>query len=168
MDPRRVSRILRNLVGNAIEHGEGGPVEVSVSCSEDIVAVCVRDHGVGLEPGQAEQVFERFWRADTARTRTTGGTGLGLAISLEDARLHGGWLQATGRKGQGACFRLTLPIRRDRVLPEPAPPVPVSESMDSVPPVGVATARQDDTGEDDTQDAADQDCRTHTQRQGQR
>ena len=57
-------------------------------------------------------MFNRFWRADPARARTTGGTGLGLAISLEDARLHDGWLQAWGEPGEGSCFRLTLPATR--------------------------------------------------------
>ena len=73
--------------------------------------MAVRDHGVGLRPGEAGLVFNRFWRADPARARTTGGTGLGLAISLEDARLHEGWLQAWGEPGQGSCFRLTVPRR---------------------------------------------------------
>src|SRR6185437_6672492 len=73
------------------------------------VAIAVRDHGVGLSPGEEFLVFDRFWRADPARARTTGGTGLGLAIALEDARLHGGWLEAWGEPGQGSVFRLTLP-----------------------------------------------------------
>ncbi|WP_082590078.1 MtrAB system histidine kinase MtrB [Phycicoccus sp. Soil748] len=111
MDPRRVERILRNLVVNAVEHGEGRPVEIHVAGNDTAVAVTVRDHGVGLRPGEAALVFNRFWRADPARARTTGGTGLGLAISLEDARLHDGWLQAWGEPGQGSCFRLTLPRR---------------------------------------------------------
>jgi two-component system sensor histidine kinase MtrB len=64
---------------------------------------------VGLRPGEEQKVFDRFWRADPARARNTGGTGLGLAISLEDARLHGGWLQAWGERGKGSVFRLTLP-----------------------------------------------------------
>jgi two-component system sensor histidine kinase MtrB len=72
------------------------------------VAVAVRDHGVGFGPGEQHLVFDRFWRADPARARTTGGTGLGLAIALEDARLHGGWLQAWGERGKGSVFRLTL------------------------------------------------------------
>ena len=81
----------------------------------------VRDHGVGLQPGQSAMVFNRFWRADPARARTTGGTGLGLAIALEDARLHGGWLQAWGTPGGGAQFRLTLPRRAgDPLTPQPA------------------------------------------------
>jgi two-component system sensor histidine kinase MtrB len=62
-----------------------------------------------LSPGEEFLVFDRFWRADPARARTTGGTGLGLAIALEDARLHGGWLEAWGEPGQGSVFRLTLP-----------------------------------------------------------
>ncbi|MCA0329836.1 MAG: HAMP domain-containing histidine kinase [Actinobacteria bacterium] len=108
-DARRIDRVLRNLVVNAIEHGEGRPVEVAVACNEEAVAVTVRDHGVGLKPGESSLVFNRFWRADPARARTTGGTGLGLSISLEDVRLHGGWLQAWGAPGDGASFRMTLP-----------------------------------------------------------
>jgi two-component system sensor histidine kinase MtrB len=60
-------------------------------------------------------VFTRFWRGDPSRARSTGGTGLGLAIALEDVRLHGGWLQAVGRPGEGAAFRVTLPAQAGRV-----------------------------------------------------
>ncbi len=109
VDRRRVERILRNILGNAVEHGEGKDVVVTTAMDSDAVAVSVRDYGVGLRPGEEQRVFERFWRADPARARTTGGTGLGLAISLEDARLHGGWLQAWGEPGKGSVFRLTLP-----------------------------------------------------------
>jgi two-component system sensor histidine kinase MtrB len=109
VDRRRVERILRNLLVNAVEHGEGKDVVVTVAGDSDTVAVAVRDHGVGLGPGEEQLVFERFWRADPARARTTGGTGLGLAIALEDARLHGGWLQAWGERGRGSVFRLTVP-----------------------------------------------------------
>jgi two-component system sensor histidine kinase MtrB len=106
-----VERILRNLLANAIDHGEGKPVVLRMSCDDDALAVTVRDHGVGLRQGEAELVFNRFWRADPSRNRHTGGTGLGLAISMEDARLHGGGLAAWGESGRGACFRLTLPRR---------------------------------------------------------
>ena len=109
VDKRRVERILRNLLVNAVEHGEDKDVVVTVAADRDAVAVAVRDHGVGLAPGEEQLVFERFWRADPARARTTGGTGLGLAIAHEDARLHGGWLQAWGEKGKGSVFRLTVP-----------------------------------------------------------
>ena len=109
MDRRRVERILRNLLVNAVEHGEGRDVVVTVAADMGAAAVAVRDHGVGLALGEEQLVFERFWRADPSRARTVGGTGLGLAISLEDARLHSGWLQAWGEKGRGSVFRLTLP-----------------------------------------------------------
>jgi two-component system sensor histidine kinase MtrB len=109
VDRRRVERILRNILVNAVEHGEGKDVVVTAAIDSAAVAVSVRDYGVGLRPGEQQRVFERFWRADPARARSTGGTGLGLAISLEDARLHGGWLQAWGERGKGSVFRLTLP-----------------------------------------------------------
>jgi two-component system, OmpR family, sensor histidine kinase MtrB len=109
MDRRRVERILRNLLCNAVEHGEGRDVVVAAAADRDAVAVAVRDFGVGLASGEEHLVFDRFWRADPARARTTGGTGLGLAIALEDARLHGGWLEAWGKPGRGSVFRLTLP-----------------------------------------------------------
>ncbi len=109
VDRRRVERILRNLLDNAVEHGEGKDVVVTVAADRDAVAVAVRDHGVGFGPAEQQMVFDRFWRADPARARTTGGTGLGLAIALEDARLHNGWLQAWGECGKGSVFRLTVP-----------------------------------------------------------
>jgi two-component system sensor histidine kinase MtrB len=116
VDERRVERILRNLVVNAIEHGDGKPITVHLREGDGAVAVVVEDRGVGLRPGEASMVFTRFWRADPARARTTGGTGLGLAIALEDARLHSGWLQAWGEPGVGARFRLTLPQRSGESL----------------------------------------------------
>lgn len=122
IDPRRVERILRNLLGNALDHGNGRPVVVTVAADPDTVAITVRDYGVGLRPGEAALVFNRFWRGDPSRSRLTGGTGLGLSISLEDARLHGGWLQAWGERGRGAQFRLTVPRRQGiRVQSSPLP-----------------------------------------------
>jgi two-component system sensor histidine kinase MtrB len=110
VDARRVERILRNLVGNAIEHGTSKPVEITWAANRTAAAVTVRDHGVGLSAAEAQHVFDRFWRADPSRVRTVGGSGLGLSISLEDARLHRGWLQVWGQPGAGAQFRLTLPL----------------------------------------------------------
>jgi two-component system sensor histidine kinase MtrB len=108
-DVRRLERIVRNLVTNAIDHAESKEIVVTVAADEQAAAVAVRDHGVGLATGESAMVFNRFWRADPARARTSGGTGLGLAISLEDTHLHGGWLQAWGKPNEGAQFRLTLP-----------------------------------------------------------
>ncbi|GAA1228277.1 two-component system sensor histidine kinase MtrB [Kitasatospora nipponensis] len=112
VDPRRIERILRNLVVNALEHGEGRDLVIQLGSAGGAVAVGVRDYGIGLKPGEASRVFHRFWRADPSRVRTTGGTGLGLSIAVEDAHLHGGWLQAWGEPGGGSHFRLTLPRTR--------------------------------------------------------
>lgn len=144
VDPRRIERIVRNLVVNAVEHGEGRPIEIEVAADARAVAVLVRDHGVGMTVQEAQHAFDRFWRADPARARTTGGTGLGLAISLEDARLHGGWLQAWGRPGEGAAFRLTLPRRAGVVLTEsPLPLEPPQRAVEPPPrredPLGPAS-----------------------------
>jgi two-component system sensor histidine kinase MtrB len=141
MDPRRIDRILRNLVVNALEHGEGRPVEVFVAADADAVAVAVRDHGIGMTAGEVARVFDRFWRADPARARTTGGSGLGLSIAAEDAHLHGGWLEAWGSPGQGACFRLTLPCRRGTPLdhsPLPLPPGGAAEDLQHLPVTGLS------------------------------
>jgi two-component system sensor histidine kinase MtrB len=109
LDSRRIERLVRNLLANAIEHGESKPIVVEVGMNETAVAVSVTDSGIGMQQLELERVFDRFWRADPARKRTTGGTGLGLAISLEDTLLHGGALDVWARPGRGACFRLTLP-----------------------------------------------------------
>lgn len=111
IDPRRIDRVLRNLVLNAVEHGAGRPVEVAVAADERVASVGVRDFGVGLKPGESSLMFNRFWRGDPSRARSLGGTGLGLSIALEDARLHRGWLQAWGAPGAGAHVRLTIPRR---------------------------------------------------------
>lgn len=125
VDYRRIERVLRNLVVNAIEYGEGRDIIVRVAADESAAAVSVRDHGIGLKPGEAAMVFERFWRADPARARTTGGTGLGLAIAMEDVLLHGGWLQAWGEPNRGAQFRLTVPRKAKAPLDHsPIPLVP--------------------------------------------
>jgi len=126
VDARRVERILRNLIANAIDHAEHKAVRIRMAADEDTVAVTVRDYGVGLRPGEEKLVFSRFWRSDPSRVRRSGGTGLGLAISVEDARLHQGRLEAWGEPGKGACFRLTLPlVRGHKVTTSPLPLKPI-------------------------------------------
>lgn len=140
VDSRRIERILRNLLANAVDHGDGHPVRLRMAVDEHALAVTVRDYGVGLRTGEPDLVFNRFWRADPSRNRHTGGTGLGLAISLEDARLHGGGLDAWGEPGKGACFRLTLPREQDvdyadspLPLPPPDAKVPTEVAADVEP-----------------------------------
>ena len=108
-DIRRVERILRNLLANAIDHSEELQIDVRIVSSDHDVAVGVRDYGIGLDENALTRVFDRFWRADPSRARTRGGTGLGLSIALEDARLHNGELEAWGRHGRGSHFVVTLP-----------------------------------------------------------
>ncbi|AWH94900.1 MtrAB system histidine kinase MtrB [Dietzia psychralcaliphila] len=129
VDSRRVERILRNLVANALDHSESKPVRVTLRGSDAALAVSVRDHGVGLKPGEESLVFNRFWRADPSRVRRSGGTGLGLAIALEDAKLHGGRLDCWGSPGEGSCFRLTIPRRHGGTLTSsPLPLTPDDEA----------------------------------------
>src|ERR1700753_2075843 len=128
VDPSRVERILRNLIANAIDHADTKPVRIRMGADEDTVGVTLRDYGVGLRPGEEKLVFSRFWRSDPSRVRRSGGTGLGLAISVEDARLHQGRRAAWGEPGQGACFRLTLPmIRGHKVTTSPLPMKPIPQ-----------------------------------------
>ncbi|WP_234983290.1 MtrAB system histidine kinase MtrB [Demequina sp. NBRC 110053] len=143
MDRPRVGRIVRNLLSNAIEHCQGTPVDIAVRSNRRGVAVVVRDYGVGLTPHQVERVFDRFWRADSARARTMGGTGLGLSIAREDALLHDGTLDVWGSPGHGASFRLLLPrtseglgknaplalVMRDREFEKVGPPVTLQEGI---------------------------------------
>ena len=124
-DAKRIERLLRNLLSNAVEHGEGRAIVVQVGQNANAVAVCVTDSGVGMSRLQLDRVFDRFWRADPARQRSVGGTGLGLAISKEDATLHRGWLQVWSKPNKGTSFRLTLPRHSDSVIgnsPIPLPP----------------------------------------------
>lgn len=132
VDAIRVRRILVNLLTNAIEHGEGRPVEVHLRQGPDAVALVVRDHGVGLSETEQGQVFTRFWRADPSRLRTVGGTGLGLPIALENAELHGGSLDVWGRPGEGAQFRVLLPLEPgEKIGSEPWPRVPPDAAVPS-------------------------------------
>jgi two-component system sensor histidine kinase MtrB len=123
VDVRRFARILRNLLGNAVDHADGGTVSVSLAATDTTVALRVDDDGIGLRPEQIGRVFDRFWRADPSRARTTGGTGLGLAIAREDALLHGGDLRAWGEPGVGASFLLVLPRRSGAALGRPPLPL---------------------------------------------
>ena len=153
-DPRRIGRILRNLVVNALEHGKGKPVHIYIASGPDAVAVAVRDYGIGMTELDASRVFDRFWRADPARARTTGGSGLGLSIAVEDARLHSAWLEAWGQPGEGSCFRLTLPRQRGGELlasplplpPRTRPPLELSAGPSAAGPTAAGEAGRADEG----------------------
>jgi len=125
-DARRVERIMRNLLSNALDHAEGKDVTVTITATPTEVGIGVRDHGIGLDEASLIRVFDRFWRADPSRARVRGGTGLGLSIAMEDARLHNGELDAWGRPGAGAHFVLTLPrIAGEQIEGRPIKVVPL-------------------------------------------
>ncbi len=123
-DRRRLDAIVGNLVGNALEHGSP-PVRVDVSATGDEVSVAVTDVGPGIAAEHLSHLFERFYKADPARTRS-GGSGLGLAIARENARLHGGEVSITGGAERGTTFTLSLPVRS-------GPPEPGETPLATVP-----------------------------------
>lgn len=133
LDSRRIERLLRNLLANSVEHGEGKPIDVHVGADDRAFAITVTDYGIGMSREQLDRVFDRFWRADPARQRTSGGTGLGLAISQEDANLHNGWLQVWAAPGKGACFRLTLPLQKGTVFAHSPLPMPPANALWDLP-----------------------------------
>ena len=111
VDSDRIAQVLINLLSNALRHArEDGQVTVTVSASADGALVAVRDDGEGIRDEDLERVFQRFYRTDASRNRASGGTGLGLAIARAIAELHGGSLVAVNLAGQGAEFRLLLPV----------------------------------------------------------
>ena len=122
VDVSRCTSILRNLVNNAIDFAEDGPVQLRLAASDRSVVFSVRDWGTGIAPEDLTHIFERFWRADPSRSRLTGGTGLGLSIAMDNANLMHGLLEVRSQVGQGTWFLLTLP--RDvsgRLDPESVP-----------------------------------------------
>jgi two-component system, OmpR family, sensor histidine kinase MtrB len=128
LDRRRFDVIVANLVGNALCHG-GPPVEVTARIQPNglggtQLAVEVRDHGPGLPAAAIPHAFDRFYKADTARARSEG-SGLGLAIAWENARLHGGHIEARNHPGGGAVFTVGLPLNdhapADGMAPQAVP-----------------------------------------------
>ena len=139
IEPRRVRRLARNLLVNALEHAEGRPVNVVVTANDTAVAIMVQDRGIGISDEQIRHVFDRFWRADSSRVRKSGGTGLGLTIAREDAQIHGGTLEVAGELGVGSTFLLTLPKEpHESFIPPIAleAPVPYEEAVSEELEVG--------------------------------
>lgn len=114
VDPSRMRQLILNLVENAVKYTpHGGSVKVELAASNGRVQLSVADTGIGIAPGDLPHVFDRFWRADTARTRTgdRAGTGLGLAICKWIAEAHGGTIDVQSRPGRGTVFTVSLPLR---------------------------------------------------------
>ncbi|SIT69895.1 ATP-binding protein [Microbacterium sp. RU33B] len=109
-DAQVLSEAVGNLVANAIAYSpQGSTVGVGVKSSEGVVEVAVTDRGIGIAEGDQERIFERFYRADQARSRRTGGTGLGLSIVKHAVQRHGGEVRLWSRPGRGSTFTIRLP-----------------------------------------------------------
>lgn len=109
-DAGRLAQVFDNLLGNALRHTPAGqPVTLGAAAGAGEVRMWVADSGPGIPPADLPHIFERFYRADPARSRSNGGTGLGLAIARQWIRLHGGRIWAENQPGAGACFTIALP-----------------------------------------------------------
>lgn len=105
-----------NLISNAVRYTpEGGKISVRVARGDLMASIMVEDTGIGLSPEEVKMVFSRFWRADAGRNRASGGLGIGLALVKEIVDQHGGWVRAEGKKGEGACFTIYIPLADEDV-----------------------------------------------------
>ena len=110
-DPDLIRQATANLISNAVRYtDEGGHINVRVRRGETMASIAVQDTGIGLTPEEARMVFQRFWRADSGRDRESGGLGVGLTVVKEIVERHNGWVQVEGRKGEGACFTIHIPL----------------------------------------------------------
>jgi signal transduction histidine kinase len=109
-DESRLSQVLRNLIGNAVRHTPSGTIDVQVAVVGRAAEVRVQDTGPGIDPNNLPHIFERFYRADAARTTDTGGIGLGLSISRRIVEDHGGEVFAESQPGHGATVGFRLPL----------------------------------------------------------
>jgi two-component system, OmpR family, sensor histidine kinase MtrB len=114
VDQRRIDVIVANLVGNALRHGGGGPVELGIAVDGSHLLLQVRDHGPGIPADALGHIFDRFYKADKARGRSDG-SGLGLSIAYENAHIHGGELSGGNHPAGGAVFTLRLPFQEPGV-----------------------------------------------------
>lgn len=115
-DRGHVVSALRNLLDNAIKYSEPpGAVDLGARIEGDRIIMWASDHGIGIPARDLERIFERFYRVDRARTRSTGGTGLGLSIVRHVAEGHGGSVRVESTEGEGSTFYLELPVHRDAV-----------------------------------------------------
>ena len=120
-EENKIRQVITNLMGNAIRFtSDGSPLEIRVTIDDDNERAMVEvvDHGEGIPPQIREKIFQRFWRADTSRTRETGGSGLGLAIVSSIVAAHNGMVDVVETPGGGATFRVMLPLAGSAAAPQ--------------------------------------------------
>jgi two-component system OmpR family sensor kinase len=129
-DDLRLRQVVTNIVRNALVHTPTGtPLEVTLGLQDMTAVIEVVDHGPGIRPDHAQRIFERFHRADPARSGDQGGSGLGLSIAAAVVAAHGGRIDVAATLGGGATFRVELPAR-SAAVPEPHPATPGAEASD--------------------------------------
>jgi two-component system sensor histidine kinase ResE len=112
VDPDRVHQVFQNLIDNAVIHvEEGGHIRITTELEDGYVRVSVSDDGEGIPEKDLPHIFNRFYRVDSSRSRSSGGTGLGLTIAKELVEAHGGEIEVSSERGQGATFSFTLPLQ---------------------------------------------------------
>ena len=113
-DADMIRQATANLISNSVRYTpEGGSIKVHVYRDSGMAAIAVKDTGIGLTPEEARMVFSRFWRADAGRDRASGGLGIGLSVVKEIVDRHDGWVQVEGKKNEGACFTIHIPLYRE-------------------------------------------------------
>jgi signal transduction histidine kinase len=117
-DPERTEQILINLIGNALHYTEVGSVVISGEVIQGILWVSVKDTGIGISEEDLPHVFDRFWRSDRSRNRTSGGTGIGLAISKRLVEMQQGKIHVESVVNQGSTFSFSIPIAQKTIIPE--------------------------------------------------
>ncbi|MBS3766182.1 ATP-binding protein, partial [Candidatus Bipolaricaulota bacterium] len=120
VDPDRIHQVLQNLLENAIIHSpERGTIQLDTEFTDNQIEISISDEGEGIPEEDLPHVFDRFYRVDRSRSRTTGGTGLGLTISKELVEAHGGEIDVRSEEGEGSTFTVTLPYKeKGRVADE--------------------------------------------------
>ena len=113
-DADMIRQATANLMSNAVRYTPEGSITVRVRRGETMASIAVQDTGIGLSPEEARMVFSRFWRADAGRNRESGGLGIGLSVVKEIVDRHNGWVQVEGRKGEGSCFTIHIPLYSGR------------------------------------------------------
>jgi two-component system OmpR family sensor kinase len=121
-EENKIRQVITNLMGNAIRFTTvDSPIEIRITVDDEAERALLEivDHGEGIPPQIREKIFQRFWRADTSRTRETGGSGLGLAIVSSIVSAHNGHVDVVETQGGGATFRVSLPLAGSTAAPQP-------------------------------------------------
>lgn len=113
VDKDKMSQVLNNLISNAVKYTDNyGNIQITVIQENENVVITVEDNGCGIDDNDIQYIFERFYRTDKSRNRSTGGAGIGLTITRAIVQLHGGTIHVESKKGVGSLFKVTIPANK--------------------------------------------------------